>query len=326
MQAELRAVKTERDALVKEEERMEVYIDPLLSCYKSIEPIRGAFVVMSETFHTEQAHARDAANTLQYTRNSVSGLGDNFKNMSHTQNGIASTMDVLVDTSEKIRSFVTLIEQISSQTNLLALNAAIEAARAGEAGKGFAVVAEEVRELAGRTGDATKEIAALVSGISESTGQAKEEVTEAAVKAQDYVTIADNTANEVVSVVDQSLRMAGAISNAADNSFLNVVKMDHFVFKLNIYESFMKNNATMRVMDDHNCRLGKWYFEGEGESTFGHEPAFRELARPHFEVHDYAAQAIAALASGEMDKAAATLKAMETASDRVNEIIEKLLR
>jgi methyl-accepting chemotaxis protein len=86
----------------------------------------------------------------------------------------AQTVDQLGEYGKQIGNIVQSIDEIASQTNLLALNAAIEAARAGEQGRGFAVVAENVRNLAERSSDATKEIAAIVAKVQEGTQQAVE--------------------------------------------------------------------------------------------------------------------------------------------------------
>jgi methyl-accepting chemotaxis protein len=108
-------------------------------------------------------------------------LNENINTVEQLHNAVntaAKKIESLEAKAQQIQSITDVIDGISSQTNLLALNAAIEAARAGEQGRGFAVVADEVRALAGKTADATRQIGDRLKQISDETTETTQVMTQ----------------------------------------------------------------------------------------------------------------------------------------------------
>lgn len=128
---------------------------------------------------------------------------------------IARSMLQLGEDSQRIGGIVEIIDEISDQTNLLALNAAIESAGAGEHGKRFAVVAKEVRRLAERTVDATRQIRVLVDEIRQATNSTimvTEEGTKAVDTASGLVDKVDLSFSQLLKVVDNTAQAAKEIT------------------------------------------------------------------------------------------------------------------
>jgi methyl-accepting chemotaxis protein-1 (serine sensor receptor) len=117
---------------------------------------------------------------------------------------VVDTMRGINESSKKISDIISVIDGIAFQTNILALNAAVEAARAGEQGRGFAVVAGEVRSLAGRSAEASKEIKNLISASVLRVEQGTALVDQAGV-----------TMGEVVNDIRRVTDLMGEISNAS---------------------------------------------------------------------------------------------------------------
>ncbi|WP_153115901.1 methyl-accepting chemotaxis protein [Rhodocyclus tenuis] len=109
-----------------------------------------------------------AGKGTQAVQDSIKGMNEIREQIQETSKRIKR----LGESSQEIGEIVELISDITEQTNVLALNAAIQAASAGEAGRGFTVVAEEVQRLAERSGEATKQIAAIVKTIQTDTQDA----------------------------------------------------------------------------------------------------------------------------------------------------------
>jgi methyl-accepting chemotaxis protein len=128
---------------------------------------------------------------------------------------IAESMLQLGENSQQIGGIVEIIDEISDQTNLLALNAAIEAAGAGEAGKRFAVVAQEVKRLAERTVEATRQIKGLIEEIQKATNSTimvTEEGTKAVDKASGLVDKVQHSFTSIMGMVEDTSRTAKEIT------------------------------------------------------------------------------------------------------------------
>ncbi|MBL8396831.1 MAG: type IV pili methyl-accepting chemotaxis transducer N-terminal domain-containing protein [Candidatus Accumulibacter sp.] len=141
---------------------------------------------------------------------------DSIKGMNKLRDQIQETskrIKRLGESSQEIGEIVELISDITEQTNVLALNAAIQAASAGEAGRGFTVVAEEVQRLAERSGEATKQIGAIVRAIqtdTQDTVSAMEESTRGVVEG---AKLSDAAGKALAEIGEVSKSLTGLIEN-----------------------------------------------------------------------------------------------------------------
>jgi twitching motility protein PilJ len=137
----------------------------VLNMAQSINEVAQNAAQSAKVAETQLFAAEKGGHAVQ---NQISGMNEIRTQIQETSKRIKR----LGESSLEIGEIVELISDITEQTNVLALNAAIQAASAGEAGRGFSVVAEEVQRLAERSGEATKQIEAIVKTIQADTQDA----------------------------------------------------------------------------------------------------------------------------------------------------------
>ncbi|MCP9759101.1 chemotaxis protein [Aquitalea sp. S1-19] len=298
------------------------------SRWQSLVGVQQSLAELAGVLEGDRVRTGDAVSALESSLSSVFNMIDSFRALVDQQVDIAGDIRNLNQHTGKIGSFVELIRDVADQTNLLALNAAIEAARAGEAGRGFAVVADEVRKLAERTSQATREIGTLVSSIEESTRSTSVRVEAAASEAEQHRNQGETTAHNLQELLTLSRAMRDSIEQGANLSFLEVARLDHVVFKLGIYRTVLTGEAIDAkpegLADHHQCRLGNWYEHGRGREEFSGYPAFRDLVAPHERVHSAGRLTLEAFRVQNNADVTRHLLAMEAASREVLELLSRL--
>ena len=140
-------------------------------------------------------------------------------------------MDTISQSSQKITDIIGVIDEIAFQTNLLALNAGVEAARAGDAGKGFAVVATEVRALAGRSGEAAKQIKALINASGQQVADGVK-----------HVAATGNALNHIVEQVQHINAIVNEMAQAAEQESSGIEQVDAAIGQM---DQVTQQNAAM---------------------------------------------------------------------------------
>jgi methyl-accepting chemotaxis protein len=168
----------------------------------------------------------------------ISKTAEEIKSISNTVGQASTSLGELEVQNAKIAHSVSSIKDIAEQTNLLALNAAIEAARAGEMGRGFAVVADEVRKLAERTAVLTNEIDQVIRGVTDTSKQTTQCMSEAQALVESGVVRADeamsaigqigkssDTAQQMVAEIADAIREQASACNTIANQVEKIAQM-----------------------------------------------------------------------------------------------------
>ncbi|MDC0336286.1 bacteriohemerythrin [Pseudodesulfovibrio sp.] len=195
----------QRDRMAETATAMEEMNATVLEVARNASSAAESAALARDNAQTGADGVRAAVTSIDAIKNQILDLNASMSELGEQAKGIGNIMNVVTD--------------IADQTNLLALNAAIEAARAGEAGRGFAVVADEVRKLAEKTMQATKEVGDAVHKIQAQAAEnikAVETSVEDIVKATEAANESGQFMTEIVSIVGETAGMVESIAAASE--------------------------------------------------------------------------------------------------------------
>lgn len=232
-----------------------------------IEASSAALGQVSASVNEVSAAVQTATELSSEARGMASEGGMSVESITDKATLARESMDRLVEevsrlekVAEEITGALALINDISEETNLLSLNAAIEASRAGEAGKGFAVVSEEIRSLAERSLNASKEVREVVEGVMASLKDVVSNIKEGSSLVQDLTGDIQGlrmTFHLIASSVEQVADKMLAVSTASEEQSQVITELTHQVSEVSRSGSEVASAAQelARINDEIRARM-----------------------------------------------------------------------
>src|SRR5690554_6160036 len=279
----------------------------------SLSELKGSFGELSQLLGSRRSEALKTRDESGQVKDQMVSLVQRLSGARQSAANSAEEMESLEVETGSITLLVDVIDGVSDQTSLLALNASIEAARAGEHGRGFSVVATEVRNLAFRAGEATREIEEAINRIRSQTSAVSGASKASSEEMQKLAEEAETARSRLMSLIDLADNSSTALGNAALLAEIELANLEELEIKLTVYQILagLSDRTAGSLPLETECRLGQWYYQGGGNQQYAGRMDFKAIEEPHRLVHVYAIKAVQAHHDSRHEDALKALEAME---------------
>ena len=256
---------------------------------RNLQTSQSDLINITEQLQKVEDITMETGRNADASRHAVEQISSSLTNINDNVHSVSDVIAALISDSKKITESLSMITGIADQTNLLALNASIEAARAGEHGRGFAVVADEVKNLSEHTKNAALEVSKTLKAFNKRVDQMHTQAEVSASLSREVMDQVSSFHHQFSDLSESAKASVGYTTYAKDKSFGLLTKLDHIIYKQNGYVAIENPEECAQhkaiIVDNHNCRLGKWYYEGAGYDRFRGTIAYSALEAPHQTVH-----------------------------------------
>jgi len=250
----------------------------------TINLIRQSILVSSEKFNIQIRRIDELNHQNDEARNSLKKLMTFISNINKHSADTDNSIRTLNLSLGKITDCINGIQKVARQTNLIAINSAIEAARVGDAGKGFSVIAKEVKLLADDVQHSSVAVHGTTAMILDNSVDISKALTAQKILVDSTLGNIQKIVESINIVIHKSENMKKILENISITQFLNIVKIDHILWKFNIYQMLLNKEKNKKATSHEECRLGKWYY-GSLSQNFSHFKNFLLLEEPHKKVY-----------------------------------------
>lgn len=284
----------------------------------------------------ERATLKDTFKLISDAEQAVDTLNQRCQPVSHS-NAQAFTPLMPANTLHALNQLQVSLARSAGHAQTLAVNTALETAQSQglvtsqeqsnntQQPLGLAAIADDVHQLALQMHKLSHQLSQVMEQVNSHTREHSQAMALKRQADDETAHTAQTAKHALHQLSDQTRHMHKVIHHSATAAFLHSAKLDHAVWKSQLYKQLLSANTETPLETHLQCRLGRWHLHSEDHRRYAQTEAYRALAAPHRRMHDSGAEALQFAHQGDRNGQLAALGVMEQASQELATQLDKLM-